>query len=173
MKYLTLLFLLSTLSFGIDKKTPTGGTVKDKPGKSQSGTQLDLETKGMSKRSDSLGYTYSQYSNTGCGSSGWPADGSPTVYSDLNRGIYLVIFTCSGSGGGEGTIAGRIRVGSTYIDQVNMLNRVNSSYEGGFSRTFPVTITTDNTRVGGYGAILNTSSTGCTCEWHIVKLRDL
>lgn len=33
MKYLlTLLFLLSTLAFGIDKKTPTGGTVKDKPG---------------------------------------------------------------------------------------------------------------------------------------------
>lgn len=36
MKFLlTILFLLSTLAFGIDKKTPTGGTVKDKPGKEQ------------------------------------------------------------------------------------------------------------------------------------------
>lgn len=36
MKYLiTILFLLSTFAFGIEKKSPTGGTVKDKPGQNQ------------------------------------------------------------------------------------------------------------------------------------------
>lgn len=39
-KLILLLALISSIAFGIEKKTPSGGTVKDKPGKSQSSDNI-------------------------------------------------------------------------------------------------------------------------------------
>jgi hypothetical protein len=171
MKYLlTLLFLLSTLAFGIDKKTPTGGTVKDKPGKSQSQISPDISVPGTSANLGVGGYTMSVRNTVSPGTGGTDA----TIFSiSLKRGLYFVNSTVQAYGGSENRLLASIYIGGTRVTQSNNNNTVSSSKESTTHVLAPIVITTDDTIIEIKARCADTSCTGTNNELFLLKLRDL
>ena len=147
--FLLSILFLAFLAYGIEKKTPSGGTVKDKPGQSQ-------ET--MPGQFFSAIGTYS--SQVG------PVPG--TYYDDttlnikLNKGTYLLIYIGSiGLNAPNGTVRPAIALyaGTSLIEQAHVTT---TSLNGTYGATIvrPYTIIADGTVIKGKYGIISGSFNG-------------
>jgi hypothetical protein len=90
MKYLLLSFLLlAQVTFGIDKKSPTGGTVKDKPGKIQVPSYIEVTQRPASNSST----TFVELAKLTLPEGTWDVSASAQLLGDSSNVVCPCVFT--------------------------------------------------------------------------------